>query len=261
MKPGRFHRALVVAVYCFLLSPAVFVTLISFSAENFISFPPSGWSLRWYAALWDHALLMTALRVSLFTAVIVTALALLLGTPAAFAIARGRFPGREALFAGFTAPLILPTVVLGLALLLALTSFRLTATYQGLVLGHLAITVPFVIRILTTAFANLPPDVEDAASTLGAKPFQVFRRVTLPLIAPGLVAASALSFLLSFDETVITLFLSGPRLSTLPVEVFRYVERRTDPMIAALSVVLIATTVVVVVIVERMVGVLRAVGR
>ena len=121
--------------------------------------------------------------------------------------------------------------------------------------------MPFVIRMMTTAFSTLPDDVEAAAATLGAPPWRVVRRVTLPLAAPGLIACSALSFLLSFDETVISLFISGPRASTLPVEMVRYVEGRTDPMIAALSVLLIAATLAIVMLVERLVGVARAVSQ
>ncbi len=115
--------------------------------------------------------------------------------------------------------------------------------------------------MMTTSFLTLPPDVEAAAATLGAPPWRVAMRVTLPLAAPGLIAAAALSFLLSFDETVISLFVSGPRASTLPVEMVRYVEGRTDPLIAALSVILVTGTILIVLAVERLVGFTRAVGR
>jgi putative spermidine/putrescine transport system permease protein len=121
------------------------------------------------------------------------------------------------------------------------------------------VTLPFVVRMMTTAFATLPEDIEAAAATLGARPSRVLLRVTLPLAAPGLVACAALSFLLSFDETVISLFVAGPRAATLPVEMVHYVEGRTDPLIAALSVVLIVATLTVVVLVERLVGVARAI--
>jgi len=131
----------------------------------------------------------------------------------------------------------------------------------GLVCGHLVVTVPFVIRMMVTSLSTLPDEVEAAAASLGASPWRVFRRVTLPLALPGLAASAFLAFLLSFDETVISLFLSGPRASTLPVEMVRYVEGRTDPMIAALSALLIAGTLGVILVVERLVGVARAIGR
>lgn len=248
-------------VYLFLLGPIVVVVAIAFSADSFILFPPSGLSLRWFRALAENGPLLAALRLSAVLALVVTALSLLVGVPAALALAKARFPGREAVRGFLLAPLLLPTLIVGLALLLALTPLRLTATLPGLALGHLTVTVPFVVRMMTTALAGLPDDVEAAAATLGAGPWRVLRRVTLPLAAPGLIACAALSFLLSFDETVISLFLSGPRASTLPVEMVRYVEGRTDPLVAALSVVLIAATLVVVVAVERLVGVARAVGR
>lgn len=260
-RTGPLFRALVAAVYAFLLAPIVFVMLISFSADSFIVFPPSGWSTRWYGALAANEKIIAAVRVSLVVGAAATTLSLLLGVPASYAIARGGFRGREAMFSAFTSPLVLPTVVIGLAVLLFFTRLGLVATHAGLILGHLIVTLPFTIRILVTAFSTLPEDVEDAAATLGASPLAVFRRVTLPLALPGLCAAAALAFLISFDEVVISLFISGPRLQTLPVEVFHYVERRADPLVAALSVVLIAATAAVVFVVERLVGVLRAVGR
>jgi len=123
------------------------------------------------------------------------------------------------------------------------------------------VTTPYVIRIMITAFSTLPPSVEEAATMLGASPFTVFRRITLPLMMPGLVASAALSFLLSFDEVVISLFITGPRMTTLPVEIFNYVESRTDPMTASISVVLIAATLLIIFVIERTLGLSRTIGK
>ncbi len=254
-------RTGVAILYVFVLAPIVLVFAISFSGDNFIAFPPRSWGVRWYVALFAHEGFARGFRVSLALASMVVALDLLVGVPAAYAIARLRFRGRDALLAFLTAPLLLPTIVLGLAMLLVFYPLRLAATYPGLVVAHMAVTLPFVVRIVATALSTLPGDVEDAAATLGASPATVFRRITLPLMLPGVIAASALAFILSFDEVVISLFVVGPRLSTLPVELFRYVEGRTDPMVAALSTVLILATVSAVLIVERSVGVMRALGR
>lgn len=248
-------------VYALILAPIVVVFALAFSADNFILFPPSGYSLRWFQALAHHGPLLASLWLSVQVASVVTLCSLLVGVPAALALTKGEFRGKDALNGFFLAPLLLPTLITGLALLLFFTPLRLTATLPGLVLGHMTVTVPFVIRMMTTALSNLPHDIEAAAATLGATPWRVVRRVTLPLAAPGLIACACLSFLLSFDETVISLFISGPRASTLPVEMVRYVEGRTDPLIAALSVVLIIATLIVVVAVERLVGVARAVGK
>lgn len=246
-------------VYALILAPIIVVVTLAFSADNFILFPPSGFSTRWFAQLMSNGVLLGALRLSVQIAALVMLLSLLIGVPAALALNKAQFRGREAVQAFFLAPLLLPTLIAGLALLLFFTPLRLTATLPGLALGHMTITLPFVVRMMTTSFATLPQDIEAAAATLGARPWRVVWRVTLPLAAPGLVACAALSFLLSFDETVISLFVSGPRASTLPVEMVRYVEGRTDPLIAALSVVLIGSTLIVVILVERLVGVARAI--
>jgi putative spermidine/putrescine transport system permease protein len=258
---GRVLSSFAALVYVLILAPIVVVVMLSFSADNFILFPPSGYSLRWFKQLAGNGPLLAALWLSVQIAAVVTLLSLAVGVPAALALAKGRFPGKDALTGFFLAPLLLPTLITGLALLLFFSPLRLTATLPGLVLGHMTVTVPFVIRMMATALANLPDDIEAAAATLGATPWRVVRRVTLPLATPGLIACACLSFLLSFDETVISLFIAGPRASTLPVEMVRYVEGRTDPLIAALSVVLIVATLAVVLVVERLVGVARAVGK
>lgn len=258
---GRVLSGLAGLVYAMILAPIVVVVTLSFSADSFILFPPSGYSLRWFKALASHGPLLASLWLSVQIAAVVTLLSLAIGVPAALALAKGQFPGKTGLMNLFLAPLLLPTLITGLALLLFFTPLRLTATLPGLVLGHMTVTVPFVIRMMTTALGNLPDEIEAAAATLGATPWRVVRRVTLPLATPGLIACACLSFLLSFDETVISLFLSGPRAATLPVEMVRYVEGRTDPLIAALSVVLIVATLIVVLVVERLVGVARAIQK
>jgi putative spermidine/putrescine transport system permease protein len=261
MKPGLLLRFFAALGYALLLAPALVVLVISFSAGDFLTFPPPGLSTRWYAALLSNAELMAALRNSAILALLVAMLSLLAGIPAAYAIARLRFPGRDALAALIAAPLLLPTLVLGLALLLALQPLKLAATWPGLLLAHSVVALPFAVRIMATAFGAVPREVEEAAWTLGATPLRAAIRITLPIAAPGAVAAGALCFLVSFDETVISLFLVGPRLSTLPVEMFRYAENRTDPLVAALAMALIGVALAVVLAVERLVGFRRALGR
>jgi putative spermidine/putrescine transport system permease protein len=208
--------------------------------------------------MFQHQGLMSAFRVSILLAVVVTVLSLAAGIPAAYALTRFDFPGRNALMSLFTAPLLLPSIVLGLAILLIFVKLKLLATFHGLVIAHAVVTTPYVVRIMSTALSTLPASVEEAATMLGASPLAVFRRVTLPLMAPGLVASAALAFLLSFDEVVLSLFITGPRITTLPVEIFNYVESKTDPLIAAVSVVLVAATLLVVLLVERSIGLSKA---
>lgn len=254
-------RLLVLALYIFLLAPLLIVIPLSFSNDQFLTFPPESWGVKWYIAMFQHQDFVRALGVSVSLATVVTLISLAAGIPAAYALKRFEFPGREALAALFTAPLLLPSIVLGLAVLLVFVRWRLLGTYTGLTLAHLLVTTPYVIRIMMTSFSTLPPSVEEAATMLGASPLTVFRRITLPLMMPGLVASAALSFLMSFDEVVISLFVTGPRLRTLPVEIFDYVESRTDPMAAAVSVALIAVTLAFIIVIERTLGLSRTVGK
>lgn len=254
-------RVTVGLLYLFLLAPILVVVPLSFSNDNYLTFPPQSWGARWYAEMLHHETLIQAFWISLGIASVVTVLSLLAGIPAAYAIRRYQFRGREAVLNLFTAPLLLPSIVLGLAILLVFVRLELLGTFTGLVIAHLIVTTPYVIRIMITAFSTLPPSVEEAATMLGASPFTVFRRITLPLMMPGLVASAALSFLLSFDEVVISLFITGPRMTTLPVEIFNYVESRTDPMTASISVVLIAATLLIVFVIERTLGLSRTIGK
>lgn len=254
-------RLLVGLLYLFLLAPILVVVPLSFSNDDSLTFPPQSWGVRWYAEMLHHETLIQAFWISLGIASVVTVLSLLAGIPAAYAIRRYQFRGREAVLNLFTAPLLLPSIVLGLAILLVFVRLELLGTFTGLVIAHLIVTTPYVIRIMITAFSTLPPSVEEAATMLGASPFTVFRRITLPLMMPGLVASAALSFLLSFDEVVISLFITGPRMTTLPVEIFNYVESRTDPMTASISVVLIAATLLIIFVIERTLGLSRTIGK
>ncbi|MGV8937352.1 MAG: ABC transporter permease [Allorhizobium sp.] len=254
-------RAYVTLIFCLVFLPMAIILVISFSADSYLSFPPSGWSLKWYGLVLGNASFMEGFRNSAVIAVIVAALSLALGLPAAYALVRLEFPGRALIRNLILAPLILPAMMLGLGILMVFTPAGLVATYPGLVLAHLVMTLPFSIRILQTALGNLGTDVEEAAMTLGARPLQVFTRITMPRLLPGVIASSAIALILSFDEIVLSLFIVGPRLQTLPVAIYRYVNERTDPMVAVLAVLMIALSLSIVLIVERSIGFAKAFGR
>jgi putative spermidine/putrescine transport system permease protein len=254
-------RLLVILAYGFVLSPILFVIVVSFSRDAYIVFPPSGWSLSWYAALLSQQEFGSALVTSLGIAVIASLLSLAIALPASHAVSRRSTAATQAAYALLTAPQMIPSVILGLALLLVFAPQHLAATWSGVVLAHILVTLPFAVRILVTTFATISADCEAAAATLGAAPFTVFRRVTLPLALPGVLAALVIAFIVSFDDTVVTLFLSGPRFTTLPVRVFNYVSTKTDPLVAALSTALLVATALLITAVERSIGVMRVVGR
>ena len=245
-------------MFLFLLAPVILVVPISFSADNYMSFPPSGWSLKWYKAFFADSRMIGALGTSTLLAVVVTGLALIIALPASYALVRTKVLGAETLLAVFTAPLLLPTIVLGLAILIVFAGNGLLGTFTGLVIAHLVIVLPYALRVLITSLSGLPIMIEEAASTLGASPLAVFRRVTLPMMTPGIVATGALAFLVSFDEAVISLFLTGPRITTLPVAMYQHVDSNADPLVASISVLLIVMTLAVVIVVDRSVGLTKA---
>ncbi|ANH07101.1 ABC transporter permease [Shinella sp. HZN7] len=251
-------RILVFVLFVYLLAPVILVFPLSFSGDQVLRFPPSFWSTRWYSALFANSQMLKAFWTSLSLAAIVTALSIVIAVPAAWVMTRLKFTGRDLLFNLFTAPLLLPTIVLGLAILIVFASFGLLATMQGLVFAHLVVTLPYALRVLAVSLSTQDRACEEAARTLGAKPLTVFFRVTVPMLTPGIVAAAALCFLVSFDEVVITLFLTGPRISTLPVELYNYVYNQADPLVAAASALLILLTLAVIMIVERAMGLGKA---
>lgn len=246
------------AILLFLLAPVIMVFPISFSADAYVAWPPSAWSTRWYSALWKNEEMARAFRNSAIVALTVMFLTVLIATPAAIALYRGKFRGKHVLLTIFTTPLLLPSIVLGLAMLIVFVKYRLVGTFPGVMLAHLVLTVPYALRILITGLSTLPPFLEEAASSLGARPVVVFFRVTLPLMVPAIIASMALSFIVSFDEVVVSLFIAGAQLELLPVSLYHYVEVRTDPLVAAISALIVVATLVVVIVVERAMGLRRA---
>ncbi len=258
MKTSMIQRLAVAALYLFLLAPILLTIAMSFSNDPVIAFPADSWGIGAYVALMQNQQFTAAFGVSFVIAVAVVLLCIAAGVPAAYAIVFHSFPGRDALLLMLTAPLLLPTIVLGLALLLVFIKLKLIATYFGLVIGHSVVALPYLMRMAITAFENLPPELSNAAATLGASPYQVVLRIKLPLIRRAILAGSTIVFLVSFDEVVISLFLVGPRLTTLPIEVFNHVGLRADPQVAALSVILVLLSLAIVLILERTVGLAKA---
>lgn len=244
--------------YLFLLAPLIVVVIISFDTRPFLSFPPAGFSFHSYVSLLSNTGFMHGFGVSVVTAAITAALSTALGTFASIALTRFDFRGKNLVSWVFVSPLLVPHIVLGMSLMLILAPVQLTDTYTGLVIAHLGITLPYVIRTVSMSLMTMDARCEEAARVLGAGPVTVFRRVTLPLIGSGLVAGAIIAFLISFDEAVIALFVVGANATTLPVEIFRYVEYKTDPQVAALSVVLVLISLMFVVMVERTMGLKRA---
>jgi putative spermidine/putrescine transport system permease protein len=174
--------------------------------------------------------------------------------PAALAIARYRFTGREAVLAFFMSPLMIPHVVLGIAFLRFFTTIGLGGTFMGLVLSHIVVVMPFALRLVLAASTGLDRAVEHAAVSLGASPFTMFRRVTLPLILPGVVSGWVLAFITSFDEVTMTVFIASPSTITLPVRMFLYIQDNIDPLVTSVSAALIFLTAILMIALDRLYG-------
>jgi len=234
--------------------PILIVVPVSLNPTASLSLPSRGWSLRWYANVAAHPAFLHSLRVSVEVSAAATALSLLAGTMAAYVIARYRL---RVLDVAFLAPVAFPAVVFGVALLIFFAPLGLVRSIGGLILAHLVITLPYVVRTMAAAIASIDDHLEEAAMILGATRWRVLRYIVAPLVAPGLLSAGVFAFIVSFDEFSVSMFLVGPRTMTLPLQIFNYIQFLIDPTVAAVSVALLAVTVGVVVLVERTIGLQR----
>ncbi len=246
----------------FMLAPILVVCFVAFTPEGYLSFPTHTWSLRWFRAIARYPEFIAAFWRSLGLGALSSAVAVAISVPAALAIARYRFPGREAMSALFMSPLMIPHIVLGVAFLRFFTQVGLGGTFAGLVLAHIVIVLPFALRLTLASAVGLDRSIEYAAVSLGASEWTVLRRITLPLVAPGLISGWALAFINSFDEVTMTVFVSAPGTVTLPVQMFLYIQDNIDPLVTSVSACVIAITVAALVVLDRAYGLERLlVGR
>ena len=244
-------RLVVAALLLFITLPTVVVIAVSFNPTAILSFPPSGLSLRWYENVLTYPQFQRAAVNSLVVTGAAVALALPVGTLAALALERGRLRGRNAWAAVLLSPLVVPGVAAGLGFLILAAALGLLRSRSVLIAAHVALVLPFVVRAVWVSVRNLDPALERAAASLGAAPSRVFRRVTLPLLKPGLFAALLFAVVVSLNEFVVSLFISNRVTEILPVAMFTYVVNYTDPTIAALSSLFIVATFVVVWLADR----------
>lgn len=231
-------------VIAFMLAPIVFVVINSFNASPLSPFPPQGFSLRWYETALSHEAFRAGFVTSALVGLMSTALALLVGVPAAYALVRYR-PRGAGLWRGLLfAPLMTPRVTLGFAAFVLIISIArpLYGTLLALALVHAVLIVPFVISIVSANLVLLDRTLEEAARDLGATPLQAFLRITLPQMRIGLAVSAVFAFITSFDELETSIFLLRPPHTTLPVQMFIYMEQWQNPTLAALSTMLIAGT-------------------
>lgn len=255
---------LMLATFLFLAAPVVIVVVASFNTGAVLSFPPAGFTLRWYETM--NPAFLSAVYVSLAVAVVTAVMSVVFGVPAALALARGRYVGRDALNSLCLSPLMVPALVTGVALYqfsLAVwdaTGIGLGGTITGLVIGHMTFGIPFVIRAVIAGHARFDRALEEAALNLGATPLQTFWRVTMPVLKPSIVSGGLFAFLMSLDDVPIALFVGGGDATTLPVRIFTTIQFDFGGDVMAVAALVVGVSVVLMLLLDRVIGLEQFLG-
>ena len=225
-------------VLVFLMLPVLVIVPLSFNADSFLMYPMSGFSLQWYEEFFTSEAWRKALMNSMIVSPLATVLAMVLGTLAAIGLTRVNFPGKALLTAVIISPMVVPVVIVGVATYLFFAPLGLAGSYLGLVLVHAALGVPFVVTTVSATLQGFDFNLVRAAASLGANPVTTFFKVTLPVVAPGIISGGLFAFGTSFDEVVVTLFLASPSQTTLPRQMFAGIRENISPTIAAVATIL-----------------------
>ena len=247
-------RLLVAVIVGFLLLPLFFIVLFAFNDAPYIAFPPEDLSLRWIDNFLTSPEFTDALWFSLQLAFLTVVISTTLGTMAALALVRGRLPGAQMISALFLAPLMVPSILTGLAIFQVFYLSGLGRDFVALLIAHVTVTIPYVIRTVTAVLESFDRRLEEAAQNLGASRWRTFLEVTLPLIRPGIFAGGMFAFIISFDQFEVSLFLVDTNEVTFPIQLFNYLRFSFDPTIAAASLVSLCLSAVAIVLIERLVG-------
>ena len=247
---GVAAAALAVLVFIYLLFPILIVIPLSFSSGNYLSFPPPGFSLRWYENFLGRSDWLEATWLSVWIGSAVTALATALGVPTAIALVRGKFRGKGLVVGFIMSPIVAPVIIVAIGIYFFYARLGLIGNPLGLVIAHTCLAVPFVVINVAATLQGFDERLEQAAMNLGATPWRTFGQVTLPIIRPGILSGAVFAFITSFDELVVALFVSGSTAVTLPRKMWDSIRFEIDPTIAAVSSLLVALTAVLFVVAE-----------
>jgi putative spermidine/putrescine transport system permease protein len=247
-------KTIALGVFLFLPAPIFIVVLSSFAKTGYLTFPPKGLSLRWYEEFLASDAWLTALAISTVIAVFVAILTTTLSFLAAFAAIRREFRGKALLNIMILSPLLFPHAAIAVALLGVLSWWSLSGSYVGIAVAHAILCVPFAYQPILNSMRGFDLAYEEAGMMLGATPIQVFRKVTLPVLRPGITTALIFSFIISFDEATVTVFLLGPDVVTLPTRIFSEIQESGSPVVAAISSFLVVLSIIIVYLLKRMVG-------
>ena len=251
---SRWMYISLVILFGFLLGPFVIIFMASFGENANLAFPPQGFTLDWFANVFETSQFIDSFWISLQLGLSSTIVSLVMGMPVAYALTRFQFAASGMVETVFSAPILVPGLVVGFAMLNFFVLLGDMQVMTGLFIGHTAILFPYSVRVISASLRNLDPYVEDAAVSLGANRLRGFLLVVLPNMQAGIAAAFVLGFITSFNNVPVSLFLSGPGVTTLPVSMLSYLEYYFDPTIAALSTLLVIFTVLLVQTAERVLG-------
>jgi putative spermidine/putrescine transport system permease protein len=246
--------AYVALVLLFIVAPTIIVVFVSFHKGQYFIFPPREYSFRWYSEALLRPEWRNAFTLSLGLAVAASAVSTLIGALAALGLYRGHFRAKPALSALFLAPVALPGILTGVALLFFFTRLRIAGSFSGLLIGHVLVTTPYVLRLVLAGLPGMSRTIEEAALVHGADDLTTLRLITLPLLRPAIISGALFAFIVSFDNVMISLFLTNPRLNTLPVKILQAVEWSADPTIAAISTIFILISLALMLVLDRFVG-------
>lgn len=241
-------------VFAFLFIPLLIIVVTAFGANSTIQFPIEGFTFDWYGKVFSNQSFMDSFFLSLQVAFIATVLALLIGVPAAYSLARHNVFGRSWIKSFFISPMIVPGLVVGYALYQFIVIQFQFPVFQGLLLGHFLICLPYIIRVVGSTIEQLDFSIEEVSWTLGCTKLQTFIKVVLPNITSGIFASFMLAFINSFNNIPVSQFLSGPGVTMLPTNLINYIEYNYDPSVSALSVILMLGTIVLMYIIEKTLG-------
>lgn len=260
MKKGKLLTIFVVLVYIFLFAPLVVIAMTSIGTENYIAFPPKGFTLKWFTNIFQSESFMSSMATSFTISIVATLVALIIGVPASYGLSRSKFKGVDALKSFFFSPLIVPGIVIGFALFQFLIAELNLSVYLSLFIGHTLVIIPYIIRVVGSSLEGVEYSIEEAALSLGCTKVQSFFKVVIPNITSGIIAAFMLAFINSFNNVPVSMFLTGPGVSTLPITMMNYIEYNYDPTVSALSVLLMIITIGVMFVAEKTLGLGKFVG-
>ena len=250
-----FSKLITILTYTFILAPMIIIVAVSFNPSAAITFPPEGFSLKWYQNIFTgHTDFVTGFANSIKIAVIATIFDIFIGVFASLSVTKYNFKGKSLLVSFFTSPMFIPSISFAFVLMRTTASIKMFTPFTKILIGHIVIILPYIIRNTMSVLINFNWTLEDAAASLGANPRQVFFKITLPLIKPGIISGAMLAFLYSFDEAVISSFLTSAKFTTMPIQIINYREFQFDPTVAAIATILMASSLIIMLVINKLVG-------